>query len=210
MPTATTPAKQRGPYAKTAALQLKILETCIDLFGQTGFHSLTMKEVAQRVGISHTGLLHHFANKDELLSGVLKLKDQKRRDFFRARGVDVLKVPEDTEAIKELLKTVAANDLQPGLIELHSTLSTEATSPDHPAHEYYRQRYASSIGLYARAFGALAQRGELKSASAPEDLAAMFVALTDGLQIQWLYDRDTERLKRHVRLFLRSFIPDID
>ncbi|WP_258803648.1 TetR/AcrR family transcriptional regulator [Pseudarthrobacter sp. NS4] len=208
MPTAT--AKQRGPYAKTAALQSRILETCIELFGQTGFHNLTMKEVAQRAGISHTGLLHHFANKDELLSGVLKLRDQKRKEFFLERGVDVLTVPASTAAIKAMLKTVAANDLQPGLIELHSTLSTEATSPDHPAHDYYRQRYASSIGLYTRAFAALAERGELKSDIAPEDLAAMFVALTDGLQIQWLYDRDTERIKRHVRLFLRSFIPGID
>lgn len=208
MPTAT--AKQRGPYAKTAALQSRILETCIELFGQTGFHNLTMKDVALRVGISHTGLLHHFANKDELLSGVLKLRDQKRRDFFRERGVDVVTVPEDSAAIKALLKAVAANDLQPGLIELHSTLSTEASSPDHPAHEYYRQRYTAAIGLYTGAFEALADRGELKSDSSPEDLAAMFVALTDGLQIQWLYDRDTERLNRHVRQFLRSFIPDID
>lgn len=208
MPTAT--AKQRGPYAKTAALQLKILETCIELFGQTGFHNLTMKDVALRVGISHTGLLHHFANKDELLSGVLQLKDQKRKEFFRARGIDVVAIPADSAAIKELLKAVAANDLQPGLIELHSTLSTEATAPDHPAHDYYRQRYAGAIGLYTQAFTALAGRGELTSDSSPEDLAAMFVALTDGLQIQWLYDRDTDRLKRHVRQFLHSIIPDID
>ncbi|WP_461172722.1 TetR/AcrR family transcriptional regulator [Arthrobacter sp. Z1-9] len=208
MPTAT--ANQRGPYAKTAALKLRILETCIELFGQTGFHNLTMKDVALRVGISHTGLLHHFANKDELLAGVLKLRDQRRREFFRDRGVDVMTVPQDSAALKAMLQTVAANDLQPGLIELHSTLSAEATSPDHPAHEYYQGRYAAAIGLYTQAFAALADSGELKSDSAPEDLAAMFVALTDGLQIQWLYDRDMDRLKRHVRLFLRSFIPDID
>lgn len=208
MPTATT--KQRGPYAKTAALKVKILETCIELFGQTGFHNLTMKDVALRAGISHTGLLHHFPSKDELLSGVLQLKDERRRQFFLDRGVDVLAVPEGSEAIKAMLKTVVANDLQPGLIELHSTLSAEATSSDHPAHEYYRQRYATAIGLYAKAFRALEELGELRSDSEPEDLAAMFVALTDGLQIQWLYDRDTDRLKRRVRQFLRSFIINLD
>lgn len=207
MSTATT--KQRGPYAKTAALKVKILETCIELFGQTGFHNLTMKDVARRAGISHTGLLHHFASKDELLSGVLQLKDERRRQFFRERGVDVLTLPEGTEAIKAMLETAVANDLQPGLIELHSTLSAEATSPDHPAHEYYRQRYATAIGLYAQAFQALEELGELKSDSAPEDLAAIFVALTDGLQIQWLYDQNTDRLKRHVHQFLSSVIPDI-
>lgn len=208
MPTATT--KKRGPYAKTAALQSKILEACIELFGQTGFRNLAMKEVAQRVGISHTGLLHHFASKEELLSGVLKLNDQKRREFFRERGMSVATILQDSAAIKALLKTVAAIDLEPGLIELHSTLSAEATSPGHPAHQYYLDRYAAAKALYTRLFAALAGRGELKIDGAPEDLAAIFVALNDGLHIQWLYDRDTERLERQVRLFLRSVISDID
>jgi AcrR family transcriptional regulator len=202
--------KQRGPYAKTAALRLKILETCIDMFGQTGFHSMTMKDVAQRVGISNTGLLHHFASKDELLFGVLGLDDERRKQFFLSRGLGVLMVPEDVDEIKSLLQTLVTSELQPGLIELHSTLAAEATSPDHPAHESYQGRYKNLIAYYTKAFSGLARAGELKTDMEPEALAAMFVALTDGLKIQWLYERDTARLERHVRQFLRSFIHGMD
>lgn len=208
MPTAT--AKQRGPYAKTAALQLRILEACIELFGQTGFNNLTMKEVAAKVGISHTGLLHHFANKDELLWGVLKLRDHRRKEFFSTHGVTGVKMPEDVDTIKALLKAVGVNELQPGMVELHIKLSAEATSPDHPAHEYYQERYKSAVDLYTQAFATLAAHGEVNSDMPPEDLAVAFVAFTDGLQIQWLYDRDMDRQIRHGRQFLRSLIPGVD
>ncbi|MFJ6453874.1 TetR/AcrR family transcriptional regulator [Paenarthrobacter sp. NPDC091669] len=202
--------KQRGPYAKTAALRLKILETCIDMFGQTGFHSMTMKDVAQRVGISNTGLLHHFASKDELLFGVLGLDDERRKQFFLDRGLAVMSIPNDVGEIKSLLMTLVRSELQPGLIELHSTLAAEAASPDHPAHESYRDRYANVVRYYTKAFQALAEAGELKTNAEPEAVAAMFVALTDGLQIQWLYERDTLRLERNIRQFLRSFVKAID
>ena len=202
--------KQRGPYAKTAALRLKILETCIEMFGQTGFHSMTMKEVAQRVGISNTGLLHHFASKDELLFGVLGLDDERRKQFFLERGLAVMSIPDDVDEIKSLLKTLVTSELQPGLIELHSTLAAEAASPDHPAHESYRNRYANVVRYYTQAFQVLAEAGQLKTDAEPEAVAGMFVALTDGVQIQWLYERDTLRLERNVRQFLRSFVKGID
>ncbi|WP_432246177.1 TetR/AcrR family transcriptional regulator (plasmid) [Arthrobacter sp. G.S.26] len=202
--------KQRGPYAKTAALRLKILETCLDMFGETGFHNMTMKDVAQRVGISNTGLLHHFASKDELLFGVLGLVDERRKRFFLSRGLGVLMVPEDIGEIKSLLQTLVTSELDPGLIELHSTLAAEATSPDHPAHESYRGRYKNLVTFFTEAFSALARDGELKTDMEPEALAAMFVALKDGLQIQWLYERDTARLERHINLFLRSFVNRIN
>lgn len=202
--------KQRGPYAKTAALRIKILETCIDMFGQTGFHNMTMKDVAQRVGISNTGLLHHFASKEDLLFGVLGLDDERRKQFFLSRGLGVMMVPEDVDEIKALLLTLVTSELRPGLIELHSTLAAEATAPDHPAHESYRGRYENLVTFYTKAFSGLARAGELKTDMEPEALASMFVALTDGLQIQWLYERDTARLERHTRLFLSSFIKRID
>lgn len=205
----TAATKQRGPYAKTAALRVRILETCIELFGQTGFHNLTMKEVAKQVGISNTGLLHHFASKDELLSGVLQLRDEQSQRFFQDRGIRVLTVPESAEEIKAMLKIVVANEVQPGLIELHSTLAAEASAPDHPAHDYYQNRYDEVVKFYAEAFRALSIQGELTTEMAPVDLAAMFVALTDGLQLQWLYKRDTARLESRIREFLRTFIKDI-
>ncbi|WP_247046293.1 TetR/AcrR family transcriptional regulator [Arthrobacter rhizosphaerae] len=189
---------------------MKILETCIEMFGQTGFHSMTMKEVAQRVGISNTGLLHHFASKDELLFGVLGLDDERRKQFFLERGLAVMSIPDDVDEIKSLLKTLVTSELQPGLIELHSTLAAEAASPDHPAHESYRNRYANVVRYYTQAFQALAAAGEMKTDAEPEAVAGMFVALTDGLQLQWLYERDTLRLERNVSAFLRSFVKGID
>ncbi|WP_442855311.1 TetR family transcriptional regulator C-terminal domain-containing protein [Arthrobacter sp. B6] len=88
-------------------------------------------------------------------------------------------------------------------------MSVEATSPDHPAHEYYQERYKSVVDLYNQAFVTLAAHGEVNGDMPPEDLAVAFVAFTDGLQIQWLYDRDMDHYLQHGRQFLRWLIPGV-
>jgi AcrR family transcriptional regulator len=41
-----------------------------------------MAEIARRAGISHTGLLHHFPSKDELLTAVLALQDDRSGEYL--------------------------------------------------------------------------------------------------------------------------------
>lgn len=86
-------------------------------------------------------------------------------------------------------------------------MSGEATSPEHPAHAYYTDRYRKLRRFYAAAFTALAERGEIRSESTPEALAAMTIALINGLQTQWLYDRGTVDMEGSLRAFLVSVVP---
>ena len=45
----------------------KILSAAIELFGQYGFKTITMDDIARRAGISKKTLYQHFANKDEVV-----------------------------------------------------------------------------------------------------------------------------------------------
>jgi len=45
----------------------KILGASVELFGQYGFKSVTMDDIARRAGISKKTLYQHFANKDEIV-----------------------------------------------------------------------------------------------------------------------------------------------
>ncbi|GAA1962811.1 TetR/AcrR family transcriptional regulator [Kitasatospora viridis] len=201
-----TATSARGPYAKTAAIKRRIVEACAEAFGETGFHGATMKDIARRAGTSYTGLLHHFARKEDLLAAVLELRDERSTHYLRsASALDPSHNP--VEALDGLLAVILENELQPGLMELHCVLSGEATSPGHPAHGYYADRYRMLRQFYARAFRALADRGELRSTADPEELAAMTVALVNGLQAQWLLDREGVRLESTIRAFLTSVVP---
>ncbi|MEV0642400.1 TetR/AcrR family transcriptional regulator [Streptomyces sp. NPDC050619] len=201
-----TATSGRGPYAKSAEVRRRILEACVDAFGETGFYGATMKDVAKRAGISHTGLLHHFARKEELLIAVLELRDERSARFLEsADAIDPADHPVD--ALRGMLAVVVDNELRPGIMELHCVLSGEATSPGHPAHTYFAERYRSVRRFYTTAYTALAKRGELSSPVDPETLATMTIALINGLQAQWLFDRESVKMESAIRAFLTSLVP---
>ena len=161
--------RPRGEYAKTADRRAEILDAAIKVFSEAGFHGGSLREISERVGMSQPGLLHHFANKEQLLEAVLTYRD----DLAMQR-------------IGSELPTGAA--LFDALVALFAVLSGEATAPDHPGHEYFRQRYAWVRALVEEAVVEGQAAGDLRRELDSTEVARMMIALLDGLQIQWLYE----------------------
>jgi AcrR family transcriptional regulator len=199
----------RGPYAKSAEVRRKILEACVAAFAETGFYGASMKDIARRAGLSHTGLRHHFPAKEDLLIAVLELRSEQSREILASLGGDD-PAAEPVAALRGQLAVVRDNELSPGLLALHSVLSGEASSPEHPAHEYYAKRYQDIRTFYASAFRALADRNRLRSSLEPTTLATVTLSLINGLQAQWLFDRDGVDIEATLREFFISVVPDLD
>jgi AcrR family transcriptional regulator len=169
---------KRGPYAKTAARREEILRVALDVFGRSGYRGSSVREIAAQVGLSETGVLHHFGGKVALLEAVLGARDQadaREHGFLRAFGRDSMR------------SLVDHNQRRGGVVRLFTTLAAEASDPDHPAHGWFRQRYAKVRSQMA---------GELDAHDGPvlpsEVAAQLIVAVMDGLQVQWLLDPDVE------------------
>lgn len=195
---ARTPAA-RGPYAKTAGVRDAIIDACTEVFAQTGYRATTMKDIARRAGISEGGLAHHFASKADLLTAVLQRREaQAALHVADRRGMD---------ALIAMIDIVTEDAQRPGIVELHSILSTEATSTEHPAHDHYRDRYDGLRAFATSIFEVLQREGEIESSLSPGELAASYLALSDGLQVQWLYDRAAIDPGALLFRFLCSVIP---
>lgn len=193
--------RTRGEYAKTSARRQAILEAAVEVFASDGFHKGSLRDVADRAGLSQAGVLHHFPSKNHLVAAVLTWRD----DESRQRFVD--DVPGGMETVRALVALIEYNQRKtPELVELYATLSAEATSSDHPVHEYFVRRYAWVIGYVQRAFECLAGSGELRADVDPAAAARWVVALMDGLQIQWLYERDSVDMAAHVRTYIGSLL----
>ncbi|MBZ3900370.1 TetR/AcrR family transcriptional regulator [Streptomyces griseiscabiei] len=190
----------RGAYAKTAEVRQKILDACVEAFGAGGFHGATMREIAKLAGISQTGLLHHFDSKAELLIEVLAAHERETSRIVREA--------DDLDALQAQLQVTHANEARPGLIQLHSMIAGEATADDHPAHELYRARYDSLRLHLTRIFAELRGRGCLKVDTKPEILANLFVAVMDGLQIQWLYAPGAVDISTGLEAFIAGVVDD--
>ncbi|MEO6412991.1 MAG: helix-turn-helix domain-containing protein, partial [Pedococcus sp.] len=71
---ATGPARRgRGRpkgAAGTGGTRERIVAAAAELFAERGFHATPMTGIAEASGLSQTGLLHHFASKEDLLAAV--------------------------------------------------------------------------------------------------------------------------------------------
>ncbi|RXR25708.1 TetR/AcrR family transcriptional regulator [Oerskovia turbata] len=198
-PGASTGTASRG-YAKGRAKRDEILEAATGLFGEVGYHSASLREISSRVGISHPGLLHHFPTKEVLLQAVLEHRDTVDFALLEAdleQGLDYFDA---------LVRVVERNAARPGIVELFCILSAEATAPDHPAHHYFQRRYDEVLQRSRQELARRAARGQLRAGADVAATARAIVALMDGLQVQFLLERDGPRPPVDMAAGLRSYL----
>ncbi|KAB2379474.1 TetR/AcrR family transcriptional regulator [Actinomadura montaniterrae] len=175
-----SPAKARGPYAKTAARRADIVRAARDGFAERGFAQSSLRDIAQRAGITHAGLLHHFRTKDELLAAVLAQRDAEEWE----RGSE--RVSEAKAAAPFFDGLLRDHQREPELMRLWAELAVAASRSDHPAHEYFVDRYERARARTARMMGERVPAGPPEGAPDPETAAMIFHAVLYGLQVQWL------------------------
>lgn len=194
----TAEPRVRGEYAKTPARRQEILAAAVDVFSTAGFHKGSLRDVAERAGLSQAGLLHHFPSKSHLVEAVLAWRDEESQARF-TEGTS------GRSALRSMVELIEYNQrATPELAELYATLSAEATSPDHPVHTYFVQRYAWVVGYTRDALQRAEEAGELRAGVDCSSAARTVVALMDGLQIQWLYDRGAVDMAAEVRRYVQS------
>ncbi|WP_341994698.1 TetR/AcrR family transcriptional regulator [Microbacterium sp. LWH7-1.2] len=193
----------RGEYAKSRITRAAILDAALDVFAEAGYRSGSLREVAQRVGITEAGLVHHFPNKPALLAAVLGRRDEHSLQWTRMADGN------GDVTLRGLVETANHNSSAPGVVELYCILSAEATALDHPARGYFVSRYEVARTHLIGAFEDLERQGRLKPGLTPHNAAVATLAMMDGLQIQWLLDRDGVDMAGELRTFFAT-LADID
>ena len=69
-------SKALGPRPATALRRAEIVQAAADVFAEKGFAHGTLHEIADRVGMTHAGVLHHFGSKEQLLVEALAYRDR--------------------------------------------------------------------------------------------------------------------------------------
>lgn len=171
------------------------------MFAETGFLAATMKEVAARAKISERGLVHHFPSKAELLTGVLERHEERTAAEFPETG--------DLSALQALIEQQRWLENSPNMLELQAVLIAESISPTHPAHGHFAARYDMLHQYVVAAFTTLADQRKLESTLNPDELAASFIALSDGLHLQWLFNRSRPRPSEVLQRYLEATVPEL-
>ena len=196
----TTTRRPRGEYSKTRARRQEIVDAAVDVFGTVGFNKGSLREVADRVGISQAGLLHHYPSKEHLLEAVLTWRD----DDSRARLGEP--VPTGVDLLRGIVELARFNEQRPELIELHVIVSGEGTSSEHPLHDYFVNRYEFVFAMFKKALDEAGELGQLRADVDTAISARAIIALWDGLQLQWLLHRDQVDMAAELRRYLQYLV----
>ena len=160
----------------------RIVETAARRFADDGYHRTSLARVAADVELTEGGLLYHFPSKKHLLLAVAEHRIATTAEWWAALGEDA-SLP---TVLDEMARSAERFLEQPGLIELFVLASAEAADPSSPAHAVFAERYRTAVTSLAAVFARCAERGELAADADCAALARECVAVSDGLQLQWV------------------------
>lgn len=191
---------RRGEYRKSAARREQILEAAFAVFSEFGYTASSVNEIARRVGLSQTGVLHHFAGgKTALLQAVLDRRDELAQGILGdRRGIEFLR------ALGEITRTQLDKR---GMIQAYRMLSTEAVNADHPAHAHFHERQRRVLHGVETAFREAMDDGDAPADLDPRAAALSCLAMTEGLEVLWLNGFDVDMIgdsRRHLQQFLTT------
>jgi AcrR family transcriptional regulator len=178
----TTDAPTRR-YAKGDAKRREILTAALTVISERGYRNSSLQEIADAVGLTKAGVLHYFDSREGLLVEVLRERDE-------ADGASLVSTSDDSVTLLEF--AAQHNHDVPGLVELFSRLVVESESPEHPGHEYIRDRYDLLETNVATDIRARQAAGTMRSDIDPATFARVLTAVSDGIQLQWLHDRSID------------------
>ncbi|GAB3127356.1 TetR/AcrR family transcriptional regulator [Streptomyces calidiresistens] len=161
----------------------EILGAALEVIAERGYRGATLGTVAERVGITQQGLLHYFPTKESLLIEVLRTRDE----WDTGGAVSREGFGDAPWPLANLETLVEYNAMRRGVVQTFSALLGESVTENHPAGEYFRDRYR-----WARAGAEATLRQEfgdrLPNGLTPERAAPLLIAVMDGLQFQWLHE----------------------
>ena len=189
-------------YAKGRRRREEIVAAAAEVYAVAGYHGASLREIAKRAGTSHAGLLYYFPNREALLAAVLERRDEQDS----ARNPADPGEPPGLVALRYMIDLAAHNQQHPGIVELYVRLAAEAIADGHPAHEYFTEHYRLARDYIHRSFTALAEAGQLRDGIDPRVAAVGFIALMDGLQVQWLTNPDEIDLVEPLRFYLQHLL----
>lgn len=181
-------AKQRRIRKSPEERRAEITQAAAKLISTKGFNGISLKDVADEVGMSQPGLLHYVGNKDGLLSPLIT-------DIYDTTGTpdDFLESglpgsdPEGPFFPAYLRFLVRHNAGRKMMVQLYMVLETESFNPSHPLHQYFVERPESVWGYYSQFDWALPAEfrpwGDKMRPVVRRCIEAM-----DGIQLRWLRD----------------------
>jgi AcrR family transcriptional regulator len=190
-----SPGVRERSYRKASERRAEILSRAIELFAERGVDA-SLRAIGDAIGVSHAALRYYFASRDELLVEVYRAHE--RMEYEPPPSDEV-------SAVAVMERSADRNREIPGLVELYATLTTDALQgQQHPlTRSFIQERFRQLRARLAERVRTGQRSGVIAADIEPDDAAALVIAASDGLQLQWLLDPGAVDVRRALALLDR-------
>ena len=196
--------RQPRSRPETLARRREILDAAVEIFGSKGYANGTLVEIADQVGMTHAGILHHFGSKDQLLLEVLRYRDE-----TDVADLEEQHIPDGMPLFRHLVRTAILNAQRAGIVQTFVVLSAESVTDDHPARAFFEARYRQLRGEVAHAFQVVCEERGVTAPATIADASASILALMDGLQVQWLLEPESVDLAGATEFGIEAIVSSV-
>lgn len=171
--------RHRRTTPKGAEARSRVITEATRVFARDGYRSGSLSTIAEAAGLTQQGLLHYFPNKAALVLAVVSERER--------RTAEVMEERDDQETVLDAFVHALRHNMgEPHLVELMTVLSAESTSPSHPTHQWFVERYDGLIEHLAEGVTQEQESGRWITPADPDRAARMLVGMADGLRLQRL------------------------
>jgi AcrR family transcriptional regulator len=185
MPDANHPADQIEAIQAqlVAARRTQILDAATRVFASKGFNRATIRDVARDAGVADGTIYNYFANKNDLLFGLLdRLNDTERRPASLAQAADA-SLPEFFRAyLRERVEALWSN------ADLFRAVLPELLANPELRARYYDEVIAPTMALGEAAFEGMAANGMLRDLNLPLSMRIVAGSVLGLMVLQLLGD----------------------
>lgn len=191
--------RPRGTRKSTPERRQEIVRAAARIFGTKGYRKGSLIEIAEQVGMTHAGVLHHFGTKETLLIAVLEYRDMLDLEAREGR-----RMPEGMGLFRHLCETAVANTRREGLVQTYAAITGESVTENHPARSFVTSRFSTLRDHIEDAFRVVCGPG--LDDEVCRQAASAVVGVMDGIQLQWLLDKDAVALPEATTFAIEAIV----
>lgn len=194
-PSSSTPTPVTPP-------RTRILESASAAIARRGYNGTSLEKIATGAGLSKAGVLHHFASKDEILSTLLRERDE--IDFLLEETAST-----SINMLRDLVMVAQRDVADIERTRVFALLLGESVGLDNPIQDWFRTRYERLRTRLAGGITEAMTEDLVRPDTDATAIAAEALAMMDGLQFQFLLDGDGEGYVRRLDGYIERTIAAI-
>jgi AcrR family transcriptional regulator len=192
-------ADNRARQSRGNKRRQQILDAAVELFAAKGYQRTGVAALAQRVGMTATGMLYYFGSKERLLVEVVAERD-------RANANTTLNTLESLASLRNIgqLNVETAT-----LTRLYVLLGAENLDPDEPLHDFFADRYETGRELVRTILRSEQERGTVRLDIDVDQVGREVMGVVMGTEIQWLTDPERVDLAATIAAYIDRLVIDL-